>query len=79
MSVMLTGMGVLMLMVGVLGEYLWRVLDEARGRPKYVIEETAGETSGLESGAVLIRDARLDREASCGSKTTEVRVNGESR
>lgn len=39
MAVMLAGMGVLMTMVGVLGEYLWRVLDEIRGRPKYVIEE----------------------------------------
>jgi glycosyltransferase involved in cell wall biosynthesis len=42
MAVMLAGMGVLMTMVGVLGEYLWRVLDEIRGRPKYVIEETIG-------------------------------------
>lgn len=30
--------GMQMLMMGVLGEYLWRALDEARGRPKYVIE-----------------------------------------
>lgn len=41
MSVMLMGIGILMVMVGVLGEYLWRVLDETRGRPEYVIEETA--------------------------------------
>lgn len=31
--------GVQMLMLGVLGEYLWRALDEARARPRYVIEE----------------------------------------
>ena len=41
MSVMLTGMGTMMVMLGVLGEYLWRALDETRGRPKYVIEETS--------------------------------------
>ncbi len=44
MAVMLTGMGILMVMVGVLGEYLWRVLDEARGRPQYLIEETFSES-----------------------------------
>ena len=28
--------GVQLVMIGVLGEYLWRVLDEARGRPLYI-------------------------------------------
>lgn len=32
--------GFQLLMLGVLGEYLWRAFDEARGRPRYVIEET---------------------------------------
>jgi dolichol-phosphate mannosyltransferase len=31
--------GVQMIMLGVLGEYLWRVLDEVRRRPSYVIEQ----------------------------------------
>lgn len=30
--------GIQMLMIGVLGEYLWRTLDEARHRPRYIIE-----------------------------------------
>jgi dolichol-phosphate mannosyltransferase len=30
--------GVQMSMLGILGEYLWRALDEARGRPQYNIE-----------------------------------------
>jgi glycosyltransferase involved in cell wall biosynthesis len=30
--------GVQMIMMGTLGEYLWRTLDEARHRPKYLIE-----------------------------------------
>jgi len=29
-------------MIGVLGEYLWRALDEARGRPLYIVERTLG-------------------------------------
>jgi dolichol-phosphate mannosyltransferase len=31
--------GVQMILLGVLGEYLWRTLEEARGRPAYVIDE----------------------------------------
>ena len=31
--------GIQMLMLGVLGEYLWRTLDEVRKRPSYVIEK----------------------------------------
>ena len=34
--------GVQLTMIGVLGEYLWRILDESRGRPLYVIERTLG-------------------------------------
>lgn len=45
--------GIQMLMTGVLGEYLWRALDEARRRPPYLIEEALG---GL--------DARDGREVS---------------
>lgn len=32
--------GAQMMMMGILGEYLWRALDEARARPRYVIEAT---------------------------------------
>jgi len=31
--------GVQMIMLGVLGEYLWRSLDESRSRPRYVVEK----------------------------------------
>ena len=30
-----------MMMLGVLGEYLWRTLEAARHRPMYFIEETS--------------------------------------
>jgi dolichol-phosphate mannosyltransferase len=40
MVVVLILCGSQMLMLGVLGEYLWRALDEARQRPKYLIEST---------------------------------------
>ena len=40
MVVVLIVGGIQMLMMGVLGEYLWRALDESRRRPRYLIEAT---------------------------------------
>lgn len=31
--------GMIMLMLGVLGEYIWRILDEVKGRPNYIIDK----------------------------------------
>jgi len=39
MTVLMVGFGFLMLMLGVIGEYLWRAFDEARGRPRFIVEE----------------------------------------
>ncbi|HEV3140609.1 MAG TPA: glycosyltransferase family 2 protein [Vicinamibacterales bacterium] len=41
LAVLLLG-GVQLTMIGVLGEYLWRILDETRGRPLYVIDRSLG-------------------------------------
>jgi len=32
-------LGLIMVMLGIIGEYLWRILDESRNRPGYVIDE----------------------------------------
>ena len=40
MIVILVLGGLQMLMMGVLGEYLWRAFDEARRRPKFLVETT---------------------------------------
>jgi hypothetical protein len=42
MVVLLVIGGVQMLMMGVLGEYLWRAFDESRKRPRYLIEAMTG-------------------------------------
>ena len=42
MVVVLVIGGIQMLMMGVLGEYLWRALDESRRRPRYLIEASIG-------------------------------------
>ncbi len=42
MIVVLVIGGMQMLMMGVLGEYVWRALDESRGRPRFLIEDEFG-------------------------------------
>lgn len=39
MCVILCSSGLLMLMLGILGEYIWRTLDAARTRPPYIVDE----------------------------------------
>lgn len=39
MVVLLFTSGIQMIMIGVVGEYLWRTLDQVRKRPSYVIDE----------------------------------------
>ena len=41
-----------MFMMGVLGEYVWRSLDESRRRPRYLIEGTAGHVGAAGSAGV---------------------------
>jgi len=37
--------GIIMIMLGIIGEYLWRILDEVRQRPPYIIEQKLMERS----------------------------------
>ncbi|MGN0413142.1 MAG: glycosyltransferase family 2 protein [Lachnospiraceae bacterium] len=39
MCVILCSSGMIMLMLGILGEYIWRTLDAARTRPPYIVDE----------------------------------------
>jgi len=39
MSVLLCGFGLVMLMLGMVGEYVWRTLDATRPRPPYIVDE----------------------------------------
>jgi dolichol-phosphate mannosyltransferase len=40
MIVMLVMSGLIMTMLGVIGEYLWRIHDEVRSRPRYIVRDT---------------------------------------
>ena len=54
--VLMLGLGGLQLFVlGVLGEYLWRVSDEVRRRPLFLVQETAGDFSRVQK----VRENRL--------------------
>jgi dolichol-phosphate mannosyltransferase len=50
MVVVLVIGGMQMFMMGVLGEYLWRTLDESRRRPRFLIEETTEKGKGEGQG-----------------------------
>ncbi len=39
MCVLLCGLGMIMVMLGLLGEYIWRTLDASRTRPPFIIDE----------------------------------------
>ena len=39
MAVVLFGFGAIFIMLSVLGEYIWRALEEARKRPPFIIDE----------------------------------------
>lgn len=49
MTTVLVGQGITMMMLGVLGEYVWRTFDEARGRPRYIVEEYVGSAQAGEN------------------------------
>lgn len=45
MCVLLFGLGIVMLMLGIIGEYVWRALDASRNRPPFIIDEIKDEES----------------------------------
>jgi dolichol-phosphate mannosyltransferase len=60
MVVVLVLGGAQMIMLGVLGEYLWRAFDESRQRPRYLIERVCG-------SYILGEVAELKRESPGGA------------
>lgn len=54
MVVLLLSSGTIMLMLGILGEYVWRALDASRNRPPFLIDEVA---ESAESNSKQAKDA----------------------
>ena len=62
MVVLLVVSGVQLTMIGVLGEYIWRNLDETRRRPRFIVEHT------LEPGIAALDQPRVpSRPTSCAA------------
>jgi len=53
--------GFQMLMLGVIGEYLWRTLDEARLRPPYLVAESQGMPVGSRERAIMLAELAGER------------------
>jgi len=49
MTTLLVGFGLVMLMLGIIGEYLWRTFDEARGRPRFIVESRYPDSKAVEN------------------------------
>lgn len=50
MVVILISSGTLMLVLGLFGEYLWRTLEEVRGRPRFIVEESVNALASDDDG-----------------------------
>ena len=66
MCVVLCSSGLILLMLGILGEYLWRTLDAARTRPPFIIDEETvprGFPANGSSGSAPAEDAAAEDAA----------------
>jgi polyisoprenyl-phosphate glycosyltransferase len=57
-AVMIIG-GLQMLMLGILGEYLWRALDETRRRPRYTIEAATSDGAAVTTRGLPVEGLEL--------------------
>jgi dolichol-phosphate mannosyltransferase len=63
MVVLLVVSGVQLLMIGVLGEYMWRNLDETRRRPRFIVEHVIEPEAADEAGQAPAIARRLPSKA----------------
>ena len=61
-TVLLVGQGMIMMMLGILGEYLWRTFDEARGRPRYIVEECVRSKDAMDASGKSTQDSSYRKE-----------------
>jgi hypothetical protein len=60
MVVLLIVSGVQMLMTGILGEYLWRNLDETRRRPRFIVDRVVKASERIQESVVHHADDHRD-------------------
>ena len=47
LNTIFTSLGLQILLLGVIGDYIWRILDETRKRPLYEISDSSGQIFNL--------------------------------
>lgn len=61
---LLIGQGAVLIALGTIGEYVWRAFDEARGRPRYILEEyIVGDEASFAVACALDRKSAGDPAA----------------
>jgi len=78
MIVVLVIGGLQMSMLGMLGEYLWRTYDEARGRPRYVIEKNTLLDATSNCGEIQ-RTVDRSRNRAISEKDTSEKQEGDEK
>jgi dolichol-phosphate mannosyltransferase len=70
LSVVLAGVGSLLVGLGLVGEYVWRAYDSARGRPRFVIERYLGTVTAPSPPTASVSAAASAADASLATATT---------
>ena len=51
-----------MLMLGMLGEYIWRALDASRNRPPYLIDEVKNGNEAIKENRTVVEEKKRDKK-----------------
>lgn len=62
MCVLLVSSGLIMLMLGMLGEYIWRALDASRNRPPYLIDEVKNGNEAIKENRTVVEEKKRDKK-----------------
>lgn len=62
MCVLLVSSGLIMLMLGMLGEYIWRALDASRNRPPYLIDEVKNGNDAIKENRTVVEEKKKDKK-----------------
>lgn len=62
MCVLLVSSGLIMLMLGMLGEYIWRALDASRNRPPYLIDEVKNGNEAIKENRTVVEEKKKDKK-----------------
>lgn len=75
-SIILLLNGIILMILGVMGEYIGRIYDESRGRPLYIVKETVGFDTQLRSDETNGADEKVNQNIeNYGSRDSVPAIN----